>query len=78
MKSCADRSSPFATSSRTVPVYLELFSLRPRFVLSRPSIFPSVMRRLEADLSKLVAVGLTPTEARARLLRAVRSTYGAS
>jgi AcrR family transcriptional regulator len=46
-----------------VPVYLELFSLRPRFVLSRPSIFPSVMRRLESDLSKLVAVGLTPTEA---------------
>ena len=46
-----------------VPVYLELFSLRPRFVLSRPSIFPSVMRRLEADLSKLVAVGLTPIEA---------------
>jgi AcrR family transcriptional regulator len=46
-----------------VPVYLELFSLRPRFVLSRPSIFPMVMRRLESDLSKLVGLGLTPTEA---------------
>ena len=60
-----------------VPVYLELFSLRPRFVLSRSSIFPSVMRRLEADLSKLVAVGLTPTKLRT-LTRAVRSMYAAS
>jgi AcrR family transcriptional regulator len=53
----------FRNELTRVPVYLELFSLRPRFVLSRPSIFPSVMRRLEADLSKLVAAGLTPTEA---------------
>jgi AcrR family transcriptional regulator len=46
-----------------VPVYLELFSLRPRFVLTQPSIFPVVMERLEADSTKLVEAGLNAVDA---------------
>lgn len=46
-----------------VPVYLELFSLRSRFVLVQPGIFPIVMNRLEADIAHLAAAGLSPVDA---------------
>jgi AcrR family transcriptional regulator len=53
----------FRTELSRVPVYLELFSLRSRFVLAQPGIFPVVMDRLEADLTRLVAAGLSPVDA---------------
>jgi AcrR family transcriptional regulator len=53
----------FRTELSRVPVYLELFSLRSRFVLAQPGIFPIVMDRLEADLAQLVAAGLSVVEA---------------
>jgi len=53
----------FRSELSRVPVYLELFSLRSRFVLAQPGIFPVVMDRLEADLARLVAAGLSPVDA---------------
>ena len=53
----------FRTELSRVPVYLELFSMRSRFVLAQPGIFPVVMDRLEADLTRLVAAGLSPLDA---------------
>jgi AcrR family transcriptional regulator len=53
----------FRTELSKVPVYLELFSLRSRFVLAQPGIFPIVMDRLEADLTQLVAAGFSPVDA---------------
>jgi len=37
--------------------------LRPRFILTRPGIFPIVMHRLEQEVGALVVAGLTPVEA---------------
>jgi len=53
----------FRAELNRVPVYLELFSLRPRFVIVQPGIFPVVMDRLEADVAQLVAAGLSPLDA---------------
>lgn len=53
----------FRTELSRVPVYLELFSLRPRFVIVQPGIFPVVMDRLEADVARLVVAGLSPLDA---------------
>lgn len=53
----------FRTELSRVPVYLELFSLRSRFVLVQPGIFPVVMERLEADISRLASAGLAPVDA---------------
>jgi AcrR family transcriptional regulator len=53
----------FRAELNRVPVYLELFSLRPRFVIVQPGIFPIVMDRLEADVAQLVAAGLSPLDA---------------
>jgi AcrR family transcriptional regulator len=45
------------------PVYSELFSYRPRFVLSRPNVLPVVLGRLESDVTRLVAEGLQQVDA---------------
>jgi AcrR family transcriptional regulator len=55
--------SSFRTELSRVPVYLELFALRSRFVLVQPGIFPIVMNRLEADIAHLVRAGLSPVDA---------------
>jgi AcrR family transcriptional regulator len=40
------------------PVYSELFSYRPRFVVTRPNVLPIVLGRFEKDVTRLVAEGL--------------------
>lgn len=45
------------------PVYLELFSRRPAFLFSRPSILTMVTERLEAELEVFVGAGLSPEQA---------------
>ena len=45
------------------PVYNELSSLRPRFVVTRPRVFPVVMRRLDEEVGVLVRAGLSVTGA---------------
>jgi AcrR family transcriptional regulator len=53
----------FRAELSRVPVYLELFSLRSRFVLAQAGIFPIVMERLDTDLARLVAAGLSAVDA---------------
>jgi AcrR family transcriptional regulator len=53
----------FRTELSRVPVYLDLFAIRSRFVLVQPGIFPVVMNRLETDIARLAAAGLSPVEA---------------
>jgi AcrR family transcriptional regulator len=45
------------------PVFSELFSYRPRFVVTRRNVFPVVLGRLEQDVTRLVAEGIAPADA---------------
>jgi AcrR family transcriptional regulator len=45
------------------PVYLDLFAVRPRFVLTRPKVYSMVLQRLDDDVALLVRAGLTPQDA---------------
>lgn len=45
------------------PVYLELFSVRPRFVLTRQRIFPMALGRAEEEVTALVRAGLSTDSA---------------
>jgi AcrR family transcriptional regulator len=45
------------------PIYLELFSVRPAFLFSRPTILAMVTKRLETELTEFVRAGLSPEQA---------------
>ena len=55
--------SAFRQELRRMPVYLELFSLRPRFIVSRPQVFEIVSRRLEDEIGVFVKLGVPAPEA---------------
>jgi AcrR family transcriptional regulator len=42
------------------PVYLELFTFRPRFVLTRPRVYQTVLERLDEEIGLLTRAGLPP------------------
>ncbi len=53
------------------PVYVELYSFRPRFVLTRPRIFPLVLSALDEAVGVMTTAGLGPSDA-------ARSIYACS
>jgi AcrR family transcriptional regulator len=53
----------FREEARRTSVYLELFTHHARFLLSRPSVRPAIVRRLEDELAVLVRAGLEAPEA---------------
>jgi AcrR family transcriptional regulator len=55
--------SAFRQELRRMPVYLELFSIRPRFIVTRPHVFETVSRRLEDEIGVLVELGIPADEA---------------
>jgi AcrR family transcriptional regulator len=42
------------------PVYLELFTVRPRFVLTRPRVYQLILERLDEEIGLLTRAGLPP------------------
>ncbi|MEW6471504.1 MAG: TetR/AcrR family transcriptional regulator [Actinomycetota bacterium] len=61
--------SAFRRELRRMPVFLQLFSMRPRFIATRPHVFETLSRRLEDEVGVFVKLGLPPVEA-ARLYTA--------
>jgi AcrR family transcriptional regulator len=42
------------------PVYLDLFTVRPRFVLTRPRVYQMILERLDEEIGLLTRAGLPP------------------
>lgn len=55
--------SAFRDEAWRNPVFLELFGVSARFLMSRPAVAQQIVRRLEDEISILVRAGLTPVQA---------------